>query len=233
MKISKLLAATCLVLPMGTALAASVNLKSEEAQVGYAIGVQVGSDLKANLEGQGIKADAAALAAAIEDVLKGSKLKMSDEDMGKAMQTMQRKQMERMTELAMKNLEKGEKFLDENKKRKGVKVLDSGVQYEVLTKGKGDSPTENDSFVAHYSGTLIDGNEFDSSFKRGQPATFAVKGVIKGWQEVVTKMKVGDKWKVYVPSEMAYGERGAGGVIGPNEVLIFEIEMIEVKKAAK
>ncbi|MDH5302230.1 MAG: FKBP-type peptidyl-prolyl cis-trans isomerase [Gammaproteobacteria bacterium] len=226
MKITKLLAVMCLgAVPMGAALA-DVNLKDENAQIGYAVGVRIGMDMKE----RGIGVDSKALAAAIEDVLKGNKLKMSDEELGKAMQALQRKQMERATELSMKNLEKGQKFLAQNKTRKGVKTLESGVQYEVITAGKGASPTEKDSVIAHYRGTSVDGTVFDSSYDRGQPATFPVNGVIKGWQEILPKMKVGDKWKVYIPADSAYGEHGAGGAIGPNEALIFEIELLEVKK---
>jgi len=128
----------------------------------------------------------------------------------------------------------GEKFLAENKKKKGVKTLKSGIQYKVIKEGKGAKPTAADSVVAHYKGTLVDGTEFDSSYKRGEPATFGVGQVIKGWQEVLPLMAAGSKWQVFIPSDLAYGEHGAGGSIGPNETLIFDIELLEVKsKGAK
>ena len=123
----------------------------------------------------------------------------------------------------------GEKFLAENKTKPGVKTLDDGIQYKIIKEGTGKKPTAESSVVAHYRGTLIDGTEFDSSYKRGEPATFPLNGVIKGWQEVLPMMADGSEWQVYIPSELAYGSRGAGANIGPNETLIFDIELIDVK----
>ena len=131
--------------------------------------------------------------------------------------------------VAYYNKKKGEAFLAMNKNKKGVKVLESGVQYKVMKAGSGKSPTKANSVVAHYEGRLIDGDVFDSSIQRGKPATFPVTGVIQGWQEVLQKMKVGSKWQVYIPSDLAYGARGTGPKIGPNSALIFDIELIEIK----
>ena len=124
---------------------------------------------------------------------------------------------------------KGETYLKENAKKEGVKTLPSGLQYKVVKEGSGKSPKATDTVSVHYRGTLIDGTEFDSSIKRGEPAEFPVNRVIKGWTEALQLMKEGDKWMLYIPSHLAYGERGAGGAIGPNETLIFEVELLKVK----
>ncbi len=132
-------------------------------------------------------------------------------------------------EMAAENLKKGQKFLEENKKKPGVKVTDSGLQYEILKKGNGKIPGLKDKVKCNYKGTLINGKVFDSSYDRGEPATFGVDRVIKGWTEALQMMPVGSKWKLYIPSDLAYGERGAGADIGPNEVLIFEIELLDIE----
>ncbi|MBU2636230.1 MAG: FKBP-type peptidyl-prolyl cis-trans isomerase, partial [Bacteroidetes bacterium] len=129
-----------------------------------------------------------------------------------------------------KNKIEGEAFLAENKKDKDVITLPSGLQYKIITAGTGPKPKSTETVAVHYSGTLIDGTEFDSSFKRGEPATFPVTGVIKGWVEALQLMPVGSKWKLFIPTDLAYGERGAGGVIGPNATLIFEIELLSINK---
>jgi FKBP-type peptidyl-prolyl cis-trans isomerase FklB len=139
------------------------------------------------------------------------------------------KQAERTKQLAEKNKKEGEAFLAANKTKEGIKTLPSGLQYKVIKEGTGKTPTAEDTVVTNYRGTLTDGTEFDSSYKRGQPATFPVKGVIPGWTEALQLMKEGSKWELFIPSNLAYGEQGAGGVIGPNAALIFEIELISVK----
>jgi FKBP-type peptidyl-prolyl cis-trans isomerase FklB len=139
------------------------------------------------------------------------------------------KQAETMKKLSEKNKADGEKFLAENAKKEGVKTLPSGLQYKEIAPGTGKSPKATDTVTTHYKGTLIDGTEFDSSHKRGQPATFQVSGVIPGWTEALQSMKEGAKWQLFVPSNLAYGERGAGREIGPNAALIFEVELISVK----
>ncbi|MCL4137971.1 UNVERIFIED_CONTAM: hypothetical protein GTU68_042344 [Idotea baltica] len=126
------------------------------------------------------------------------------------------------------NKEKGELWLKQNAKKEGVKEIEGGVQYKVLKAGKGGSPSESDTVRVHYTGTLTNGKEFDSSVKRGEPAEFRVGQVIKGWQMALQKMKVGDKWMLYIPSDLAYGERGSRGAIGPNEVLVFEVELLGI-----
>ena len=133
-------------------------------------------------------------------------------------------------EITEKNREIGEKFLEENKKRAGVVTLPSGLQYEVITEGKGDKPRITDKVKCHYEGTLVNGQVFDSSIKRGEPAVFGVNQVIAGWVEALQLMPVGSKWKLYIPAALAYGERGAGDIIGPDSTLIFEIELIDIIK---
>ena len=128
-----------------------------------------------------------------------------------------------------KNLKEGEAFLDENKKKEGVTTLPSGLQYKVLKSGAGKTPKATDKVTTHYRGTLIDGTVFDSSYDRGEPTTFPVGGVIRGWTEALQLMKEGDKWQLYVPAQLGYGERGAGGKIGPNTTLLFEIELLKVE----
>ncbi len=195
------------------------EIKTDEQKISYAIGFQIGSSLKQ----QGLSnLDIKIVSQAIDDVLQNRELKLSMEEMQAAFQAKQKEMMaERQAE--------GEKFLAENKKKAGIKTLDNGIQYKVLAQGKGKKPTLASSVVAHYRGTLINGKEFDSSYKRGEPATFPLNGVIKGWQEVLPMMAEGSKWQVWIPSDLAYGSNGAGGDIGPNETLIFEIELIEVK----
>ena len=133
-------------------------------------------------------------------------------------------------EAAAANLKKGQKFLEENKKKPEIKVTDSGLQYEIIKEGKGPKPMLSDKVKCNYKGTLIDGTVFDSSYDRGQPATFGVGQVIKGWTEALQMMPVGSTWRLYIPSELAYGERGAGSDIGPNEVLVFDIELLGIEK---
>jgi len=139
------------------------------------------------------------------------------------------KQTEKMTAVAGKNKKEGETFLAENMKKEGVKTLASGLQYKVITEGTGKMPKATDTVTTNYRGTLVDGTEFDSSYKRGEPATFPVNGVIAGWTEALQLMKTGAKWQLFVPSNLAYGERGTGP-IGPNAVLLFEVELISIKE---
>ena len=202
------------------------DIKTDDQKFSYAIGFQIGQ----NLKNQGLAdVDVKALSQAVSDVLQGKDLKLSMEEMQQAVQAKQSKMMAARDAEGEKAKVAGEKFLAENKSKPGVKTLDNGIQYKVITEGNGAKPTAESSVVAHYRGTLIDGTEFDSSYKRGEPATFPLNGVIKGWQEVLPLMATGSKWQVFIPSELAYGTRGAGADIGPNETLIFDIELVEVK----
>ena len=203
-------------------------LKTPIDSFSYAIGINVGSSLK----NEGLtQINLDMLFKGFEDVLKNNTQLMSAD---KAQQTIQQKLQEYAENKKRDAKQKSEAFLAENKKRKEVTTLDNGLQYEVLQSGdpSGMSPAKEDTVVVDYVGTLIDGTEFDNSVKRGQPATFPLNGVIRGWTEILQHMHVGDKWKVYIPSELGYGERGAGGSIPGNAALIFEINLKEIKKAA-
>ncbi len=179
-----------------------------------------------NLKSQGLDSlDQAQLAQGIQDVLKGAKLRYDVQQCNNIVQ-------QHMTALESKkyagNVEEGKKFLAENSKRSGVVTLPSGLQYEVLTAGSGPKPTASDRVTVHYTGTLVDGTVFDSSVDRGEPATFGVTQVIQGWVEGLQLMPLGSKWKFFIPYELGYGERGAGGVIGPYATLIFEVELLKI-----
>jgi len=206
-------------------VAISADLKSAKEKYSYAIGFQIGSNLKR----ENADVDVDAIKQGIADVLAGTSPKVSMEDMQAAVMEIQKEQQAARQAQGEKAKKAGEDFLAANKKKKGVKTLDSGLQYKVITEGKGPKPKATDTVVAHYKGTLIDGTEFDSSLKHGQPATFAVGQVIKGWQEILPLMPTGSKWQVFIPSDLAYGARGAGASIGPNETLVFDIELLEVK----
>lgn len=204
-------------------------LKTEVDKVSYIIGTQIARNLKA----QEIEVGLEPLMWGLRDVLTGKELAMSQEEMQKIFMDFQQqlrvKQAAKAAKEAAENLAKGTAFLDENKTKEGVKVLPSGLQYKVITEGSGASPAATDTVKTHYRGTLIDGTEFDSSYKRNQPAEFPVNGVIKGWTEALQLMKVGAKWQLFIPADLAYGERGRPG-IPPNSTLIFEVELLEVVK---
>lgn len=212
-----------------SACAKDVELTTDQQKLGYTIGHRIGQNLKR----QDMDVDTDAVSQAIKDVLSGAEAKLSQEDMQATLLAYQKKKAEDRKAQADKNLEAGKAFLEANKKKADVKITKSGLQYKVIKAGKGKSPKPTDTVTVNYRGTLINGQEFDSSYKRGKPATFPVKGVIKGWQEALTMMKPGAKWHVAIPSELAYGPRGAGPTILPNSALIFEIELLEVKKSEK
>ena len=198
------------------------KLKTEIDSVSYCIGVNIGENLKNQFSDIDIKD----FMNGINDVLSDkSEPKISNAEAQKILQEYFSKQQELKSKKA---IEEGENFLAENGKKKGVTTLESGLQYEVITKGEGAKPTLNDQVTTHYHGTLIDGTVFDSSVERGQPATFPVSGVIKGWTEALQLMSVGSKWRLFVPYNLAYGERGAGANIGPFTTLIFEVELISI-----
>ncbi|MDA8423847.1 MAG: FKBP-type peptidyl-prolyl cis-trans isomerase [Nitrospiraceae bacterium] len=221
----------CMVLAVGTAFGAEHKpLQTQKEKLSYAIGVNMGTGLKKNA----IDVDANVLVKGIKDALSGGTLLLTDQEIQETLQTAQKelqaKQQEKMKTLGEKNKKEGEAFLAANKKKKGVKTLPSGLQYKILVDGKGSSPKATDTVTVNYKGTLIDGTEFDSSYKRNEPATFPVNGVIKGWTEALQLMKEGSKWELFIPADLAYGERGTmGGPIGPNAVLIFEVELLKIK----
>ena len=206
---------------------AKKDLKSDKSKTSYAIGVRTGQ----NLANQKFDLDIPAVAAGVRHALQGGKsVLMTDKEITDVLEKFQQERRKELEQLGEKNKKAGEEFLAANAKKEGVVTLKSGMQYKVLVKGKGAVPKKDDTVVTHYVGTLIDGTEFDSSRQRGQPATFPVGGVIAGWVEALQLMTVGSKWMLYIPSQLAYGARGAGGKIGPNATLIFEIELLEIKK---
>ncbi len=208
--------------------AEKTELKTQKDKLSYAIGLDMGNSLKKN----GLDVDPNIVVLGIKDALAGTTPLMTNEEVKAVIMAVQKdlqsKQQERAKIMGEKSKKDGDKFLADNKKKKGVKTLPSGLQYKVLAEGNGKMPKATDTVTVNYKGTLVDGTEFDSSYKRGEPATFPVTGVIKGWTEALQLMKEGAKWQLVIPSDLAYGERG-GGPIGPNAVLIFEVELISVK----
>jgi len=208
-------------------------LKTQKDKVSYSIGLDIGRNMKK----QSIEVDPELLARGLKDALSGDKALLTDEEIKTVMTTfqqeMQAKMGARAKELGDKNLKAGETFLAENKKKDGVITLPSGLQYKVITAGNGKKPKATDTVSTQYRGTLIDGTEFDSSYKRGQPASFPVKGVIAGWTEALQLMPVGSKWQLFVPAGLAYGPRGAGQMIGPNATLIFDVELLSIQDESK
>jgi FKBP-type peptidyl-prolyl cis-trans isomerase FklB len=204
------------------------GLKTDKQKFSYSAGYQIGQNLKR----QNLDLDSRAFSQGAQDAIANAKPRLKPEEMQAAFQAQQKKDMEKQAAAAKKNLDAGQAFLEANKKKEGVTTTASGLQYKIITEGKGKQPKSTDTVVAHYRGTLINGTEFDSSYQRNEPATFPVGGVIKGWQEALPLMKEGSKWQIYIPSDLAYGPRGAGGEIGPNEVLIFDIELLSVKSDA-
>jgi FKBP-type peptidyl-prolyl cis-trans isomerase FklB len=187
-------------------------------------------DIGNNLKKQSIDIEPAALARGIKDALAGGKPLLTEQEIQETMGIFQKDVMAKQQASANKNKKEGEAFLDENKKKEGIKTLPSGLQYKVIKEGTGKKPKLADTVTAHYRGTLIDGTEFDNSYKRGQPANFPVSGVIPGWTEALQLMGEGAKWQLFIPSNLAYGERGAGAIIGPNATLVFEVELISVQE---
>jgi FKBP-type peptidyl-prolyl cis-trans isomerase FklB len=207
------------------------GLTTQKDKLSYSVGIDMGNSLKRN----SIEIDPDMLLKGIKDAMTGEKTLMTEQEIRETIQTAQKefqaKQQEKMKAVGEKNKKEGETFLAENKIKEGIKTLPSGLQYKVISAGSGTMPKATDTVTVNYKGMLIDGTEFDSSYKRGEPATFAVNGVIKGWTEALLLMKEGAKWQLFIPSDLAYGERGAmGGPIGPNAVLIFDVELVKIKK---
>ena len=205
-------------------------LKTQQDKVNYGIGVGVAR----NFKNQGMDVDLELVIRGMRDTLSGASLLMTEEDLAKTMyafqQELRQKQALALIQASEKNLKDGEAFLSENSKKDGITVLPSGLQYKIIKNGDGKIPAGTDSVECHYRGTFIDGKEFDNSYKSGKPVTLKVQGgVIPGWSEALKLMPVGSKWQVFIPSQLAYGAKGAGSQIGPNMTLIFEIELLAIK----
>jgi FKBP-type peptidyl-prolyl cis-trans isomerase FklB len=207
----------------------SADLKTDKDKASYAVGLNVGK----NLAKESIDVDPAIVEQGIKDAMAGGKTLMTDEEVKAAMTalkaTAQKNQEAKMAQAGGANKKEGDAFLAANKAKDGVVTLPSGLQYKILTAGTGAKPTAADTVICNYKGTLINGKEFDASSKHGGPATFPVSGVIKGWTEALQLMPVGSKWQLFIPPDLAYGQRGAGGDIGPGATLIFEVELVSIK----
>jgi len=197
--------------------------ETEMEKVSYSLGVNMASSVKS----QGLESiDANAVAKAFNDVFEGKDLDISEEE---SMSILQEFFGKLQAEKSAKANEAGKTYLAENAKKEGVTTTESGLQYEIINSGKGAKPAPSDQVTVHYHGTLLDGTVFDSSVDRGEPASFGVTQVIKGWTEALQLMSIGDKWKLTIPSDLAYGDQGAGGMIGPGATLVFEVELLGIK----
>ena len=214
-----------------------LTLKTQKEKFSYALGMNTGKRMADSLNKQSVPFDAAILARGMKDALAGGKTLLTDEQaqavLTEVRNELQKKQQEKQQEASAANKKEGEAFLAGNKTKEGIVTLPSGLQYKIMKEGTGPKPTASDSVVCNYRGTLINGTEFDSSYKRGQPATFPVNGVIKGWTEALQLMPVGSKWQLFVPADLAYGDRGAGADIGPDATLIFEVELLSIEDKSK
>jgi FKBP-type peptidyl-prolyl cis-trans isomerase FklB len=217
--------------------AAAPALTTRKQKFSYALGMNIGAGLGANLKKQSVDVDSNLISQGLKDAISGGKTRLTQEEAQAVLTEVQnevrKQQQEKAQQAGAANKTEGEAFLAANKSKEGVVTLPSGLQYKILTAGTGPKPTASDSVKCNYRGTLINGTEFDSSYKRGQPATFAVGQVIKAWTEALELMPVGSKWQLFVPSSLAYGERGAGAEIGPNATLIFEVELLSIEEKAK
>lgn len=220
--------------------AAPLTLNTDKDKQSYAIGINVGKGLSQNLKQSGVDIDPAILVRGIKDVLAGDKQSLTDQeaqdtlkalqaDLRQKQEEMRKAQEAKMQQLGEANKKEGDEFLVANKTKEGVTTLPDGLQYKVLQEGTGPKPAAADAVTVNYRGTLVNGTEFDSSYKRGQPATFNVTGIIKGWTEALELMAVGSKWQLFIPSDLAYGPSGRPPVIGPNSALVFEVELVSIQ----
>ena len=203
------------------------QLKDTKDKASYSIGLNIGTNLKR----QNVELNTDALMTGLKDGISGQKPLLNEQEVREAMLALQKDMQQKQEAAAQKNAKDGVKFLADNKAKAGVKATASGLQYKVEKDGKGAQPKADDTVTVNYRGTLIDGTEFDSSYKRGQPATFPVNGVIKGWTEALQLMKAGSKYQLFIPADLAYGPAGRP-TIPPNSTLIFEVELLDVKSAA-
>ena len=213
--------------------AATLALNTPKDKQSYAIGINVGKGLSQNLKQSGVDIDPTILTRAVKDVLSGGKQSMTDQEAQATLTALQaemrKAQDEKTKQLSEGNKKEGDEFLAANKIKEGVTTLPDGLQYKILQEGTGPKPSATDAVTVNYRGALVNGTEFDSSYKRGQPATFNVTGIIKGWTEALELMPVGSKWQLVIPSDLAYGPSGRPPVIGPNSTLVFEVELVSIQ----
>jgi len=225
MKLTRSAAVFALSSVMAVGSVCAVELKTTEQKVSYVFGLQIGQQMAQ----EGVELDVAAFSEAISDVLNKKMPQLDQNEIQAALNAYQQERQAKTQAAAAGNQKEGDEFLATNKTKPGVKVTPSGLQYKIVTPGTGKHPAATSTVVVNYRGTLINGTEFDSSYKRGTPATFPVNQVIQGWQEGIPLMKEGAKWELYIPSDLAYGPAGTPSGIGPNSTLIFEVELLEVK----
>lgn len=202
----------------------ATTLDTDKQKLSYIFGIQVGQ----NMIQEGVELDLEAFKAGVADMMAGNQPQLDQASAEKIIQEFQAQKAEEMAQVMNEKQAEAKTYMAENAKKDGVVTTDSGLQYQILEEGDGATPGAEDKVIAHYKGTLLDGTVFDSSYERGEPATFPVNGVIQGWQETLQMMKEGGKWRIVVPANLAYGPRGAGQLIGPNETLIFDIELIAI-----
>ncbi len=212
------------ILIVAAATASAEPLETEHARFSYAVGLQIAQSLIR----QGVRPDPEAFGLALQDALDGKPPRLTPEQLTAVLEKREQQASGDLRERAKENLARGREFLAKNAEREEVKVMESGLQFWVIREGDGARPKPTDTVRVHYTGTLVDGREFDSSHRRNEPALLKVDGVIEGWQEALPLMQVGAKWQLYVPPKLAYGVRGAGSAIGPNETLIFDLELLEI-----
>ncbi len=221
----------------GTAASTAPALTTKKQKFSYALGMSVGTQIGTTLKKQSVEVDPALVSQGMKDALAGTKSRMTQEEAQAVLTQVQtevrQQQQQKQQQASAKNKAEGEAFLAANKVKEGVVTLPSGLQYKIITAGTGPKPTAADTVVSNYRGTLVNGKEFDSSYKRGKPETFPVSGVIKGWTEALQLMPVGSKWQLVIPSNLAYGERGAGADIGPDSTLVFEVELLSIQEKPK
>lgn len=226
---TKLTLATSLSLAIALPNLAMAAPKTEEERIGYSLGIMVGRQLQQDISDLNVDS----FSAAFKDLYEGNTPSMNEEEIAQTLEKLQQnlanEAQEKEAAAAEENLAKGEKFLAANAKKKGVKVTASGLQYKIVKQGKGKKPAATSSVKVHYEGKLIDDTVFDSSYQRGEPVTFKVNQVISGWQEALQLMPLGSEWEIYIPADLAYGPAGAGGAIGPNEALVFKVELQEIE----
>lgn len=226
--LGQLAVATLLGLTLALPVTASAALDTEKQKIGYSLGVMVGRQLQQDVR----DLDIDSFSQALKDLYGNSDLKLTDQQIGETLEQLQQaliaEAQQEAERLSTANQERGETFLKDNAKKRGIRTTDSGLQYRVVREGRGDKPQATSTVKVNYEGTLINGDVFDSSYQRGEPVSFRVNQVISGWQEALQLMPVGSEWMLYIPSDLAYGPAGAGGAIGPNETLIFKVELLEI-----
>lgn len=208
---------------------AKATLDNDKQKLSYIFGIQVGQ----NMMQEGVELDMAAFTAGVEDMFSQTPPQIEQPEAERVIGEFQQRKAKALAEEMNKKQEVATKYLEENKTKEGVVTTESGLQYKIIKAGDGATPKPEDKVIAHYKGTLLDGTVFDSSYDRGEPATFPVEGVIQGWQEALQLMKEGAKWELVIPASLAYGPRGAGQLIGPNETLKFEIELVAITAATE